>query len=112
MVLLALAEIEVRCRRSAERLAQKLFATFAAQIEAARLIRVVFGQLTVGLEFVEALENFVNVSQMIAVFVDSPALGRRGVHFHSYHVARVVLGIELALAYVATVVNHLAIILS
>jgi hypothetical protein len=112
-IALAFAEIEVRRGCAAKRLSQKALAALAAQIEAPRLIGVALRQLAVCLELIEPLENLLNVFQVIAVVVDIPAgWGRCGVHFHSYHVARIVRRIELALAHVATVVNHLAIILS
>jgi hypothetical protein len=78
---------------------EKQLAALAAQIESARLVCVCDGQLAVGIELVISLQNFVDVFQVVAVIVDCGLrFHGRGVHFHAYYIARVVLGIELAIA--------------
>jgi hypothetical protein len=109
-VALAFTEIEVGRGAAAQGLLQESPAAIAAQIEAAGLIGVVFRQLAVGVEFLESLEDLIDIFEMIAVAVDWGAcLARRGIHCHPYHKAYIVIRIELTLAQVAAIVNHLAI---
>jgi hypothetical protein len=108
----ALAEVELR-RAPPQWMFKKLLAALAAQIEAADLVRIGNRQLAVCVKLFKTFQNLVDIFQVIAVVIDHCiGLDSRRVHFHSYYIARVVLGIELALAHIATVVNHRKLILS
>jgi hypothetical protein len=92
----------------AQRLAHEALAALAAKIKTPLLIGIVVRELTVGVEFFETFQNFVDISKIISIVIHRGiGLSWGGVHFHSYHVARIVLRIELALAHVAAKVNHL-----
>jgi hypothetical protein len=107
--LLAFAEVELGRSATAQRFLEKSPATLAAQVKAAGLITVVFGEPAVGVEFLESLQDLLDIFKMVAVVVDAACFARRGIHFHAYHISYIVIRIELTLAQVATVMNHLAI---
>jgi hypothetical protein len=104
---LSLAEVELLCGTVPQRLPHKPLTALAAKIKTPLLIGVVVGKLTVGVELFKSFQDFVDVSKIVAIIIHC-GIGLRGgrVHFHSYHVARIVFGIELAFAHVAAIVNH------
>ena len=69
----------------------------------------VLRQQAVRFKLFKPFQNFLNLVEIVAVIIDSRVgIARGRIHFHAYHVGLVVLRIQLALAHVATVVNHLA----
>jgi hypothetical protein len=101
------------CVTMSKRILQESLTALAAQVES--FFSIVFGsqKLAVGVEFVIALEDLFEILQVVAIFVHRDFVGaRRRINFHVYHVAHFMLRIELTVAQVANVSNHLATILS
>lgn len=108
-----LAQLEAFRGAAAEWVLEELLAAIAAKIESLFAIRVSPQQSAIFIEFIEALEHFVKIFEVIAIFIDPGFFRRRsGVQLHLYNVARFVLRIDLTLAKIAYVTNHLATILS
>jgi hypothetical protein len=96
-----------------ERILQELFAARVAEMVALFVMTAVAQKWAVFFEFFVALENFVELFEMIAIIVDRHLFGAlRCIHFHAYQVAAIVPGIYFLLAQIAKVSNHLATILS
>ena len=95
---------------AAERVQQEVLAALVAQVEAKLLVNVVAHLLPV--VYVEPLQRFVNLLQMVAVVIDvRAALAERRVHFHADDIAHF-FRTERPFACVADKVNHSAAILS
>lgn len=98
---------------AAEGVLHEALGAVGAEVEAFLAIGVGAGEGAVFIEFIVALEHLVQIFEMVAIFVDAQFIVRRGrVQLHLYDEARFVMRIDLALAKVANVTNHLATILS
>jgi hypothetical protein len=92
---------------------QETLAALGAQVKPFFAISIVAQESAILIELVVAFEHFGEVFQVVAIFVNSNFIrSGRGVHFHLYDKARFMLRIDLTLAKVANVTNHLATILS
>jgi hypothetical protein len=92
---------------------QELFAAWIAEVVALFVMIAVAQEWAVFFEFFVALENFVELVEMIAIVVDRHlVVALRCIHFHAYQVAPIVPGVDFPLAQIAKVSNHLATILS
>jgi len=101
-----LAEIEDLDIVPAERITQKLPATFGTQVETQLPINV-FAYL-VGVGLLQTFKDIVNLLKVIAVVVLFFDHGRikSGRDFYLHHVAKVFVGIEFPFAHIARIPNH------